>query len=71
MARRIVSNSEQSVLAATNLPFETTDLNAQQIAQVSGGYIGCDWYDIIADYISEEFGIDLPEPVLDVPPWSI
>ena len=69
MTRRIVSNSEQSVLAATNLPFETTDLNAQQIAQVSGGYI--DWYDILADYISEEFGIDLPEPVVDVPPWSM
>ena len=69
MTRRIVSNSEPSVLAATNLPFETTDLNAQQIAQVSGGYTG--WYDIIADYISEEFGIDLPEPVLDVPPFSL
>ena len=69
MTRRIVSNSEPSVLAATNLPVETTGLNAQQIAQVSGGYI--DWYDIITDYISEEFGIDLPEPVVDVPPWSI
>ena len=69
MTRRIVSNFEQSVLAATNLPVETTDLNAQQIAQVSGGYI--DWYDILADYISEEFGIDLPEPVLGVPPGSM
>ena len=69
MTRRIVSNSEQSVTGVTSLPIEMTDLNAQQITQVSGGYIN--WYDIIADYISEEFGIDLPEPVVDVHPRSI
>ena len=69
MTRQIVSNSGQPVSVVTNLPIETTDLNAQQITQVSGGYIN--WYDIIADYISEEFGIDLPEPVVDVHPWSM
>ncbi len=64
MARRIVSNPEQSVSVQINLPIETTDLNAHQIAHISGG---CIW-DIIGDYISEEFGIDLPD--VDVHPWS-
>lgn len=67
MTRRIVSNPEQPISSVNNLPIETTDLNAHQTARVSGGYVG--WpdslYDVIADYISEEFGIDLP-PLPDI-----
>ena len=36
MTRQTVSNSEQSALVATNLPFETTDLNGLEIARISG-----------------------------------
>ena len=67
MTRQIVSNSGQPVSVVTNLPFETTNLDTHQIAQVSGGYI----WNVISDYISEEFGIDLPEPGVDVHPWSM
>lgn len=76
MTRRIVSTPRQSAPVAINLPIEMTDLTAHQTAQVFGGYVG--WpdslYDVIADYISEEFGIDLPPlPDLDVDvhPWSM
>lgn len=65
MTRRIVSNPEQSVTDVINLPIKKTDLTRHQIAQVSGG---CIW-DVISDYVSEEFGIDLGEP--EVHPWSI
>ena len=65
MTKRIVSNPEQPVTDVINLPFKTTDLDMHQIAQVSGGSI----WDVISDYISEEFGIDLGEP--DDHPWSI
>ncbi len=67
MTRRIVSNPGQSAPVAVNLPIEMTDLTAHQTARVSGGYVG--WpdslYDVIADYISEGFGIDLP-PLPDI-----
>ena len=65
MTRRIVSNPEQSVTSVTNLPIKTSDSDMHQIAQVSGGSV----WDVISDYISEEFGIDLGE--LDDHPWSI
>ena len=72
MTRRIVSNPGQSAPVATYLPIKTTDLNARQTGQVSGGYVGWSLYDLIADYISEEFGIDLPTPPdVDVHPWSM
>lgn len=64
MTRRIISDPEYSVVDVTNLPFKTTDLDAHQIAYISGGSI----WDVIGDYISEEFGIDLPD--VDVHPWS-
>ncbi len=64
MTRRIVSNPEQSVAGVTNLPIKTSDLNRIEIARISGGSI----WDAIGDYISEEFGIDLPD--VDVHPWS-
>ena len=64
MARRIVSNPEQLVAGVTNLPIRTSDLNRLEIAHISGGFI----WDTICDYISEEFGIDLPD--VDVHPWS-
>ena len=54
---------------------KTTDLNAHQTAQVSGGRVdGSYIYDILADLISEQFGIDLPplpDAVIDVHPWSM
>lgn len=37
MTRRIVSTPGQSAPVVINLPIETTDLNAHQTAQVSGG----------------------------------
>lgn len=37
MTRRIVSTPGQSAPVAINLPMKTTDLNAPQTAQVSGG----------------------------------
>ena len=62
MTRRIVSNSEQSVLAATNLPFETTDLNRLEITQISGAD-GC--YPVPPDEeTSEDFDPTL-EDILD------
>ena len=64
MKRRVISNPEQSVAGVTDLPLETSDLDAYQIAHISGGSI----LDVIGDYISEELGIDVPD--LDVHPWS-
>ena len=37
MTRRIVSTPGQSAPVVINLPMKTTDLNAHQTAQVSGG----------------------------------
>ena len=46
MTRRIVSTPGQSAPVAINLPMKTTDLNAHQTAQVSGGWnIRCVWID--------------------------
>lgn len=75
MTRRIVSTPGQSAPVVINLPMKTTDLNAHQTAQVSGGRVdGSYIYDILADLISEQFGIDLPplpDAVIDVHPWSM
>ena len=74
MTKRIVSTPGQSAPVVIDLPIETTDLNAHQTAQVSGGYVWPYLYDRLADLISEEFGIDLPplpDVVVDVHPWSM
>ena len=36
MARRIVSNPEQSVAGVINLPIKTSDLDRLEIARISG-----------------------------------
>ena len=74
MTKRIVSTPGQSAPVVIDLPIETTDLNAHQTAQVSGGYVWPYLYDRLADLISEEFGIDLPplpDVFVDVHPWSM
>ena len=68
MARRIVSNPEQSVASVNSLPLETTDLNVHQFAQISGG---C--YPTPEEEFSEEYDPTL-EGILDdvdpLYPWS-
>ena len=64
MTRQIVSNSEQSILAATNLPFETTDLNRLEIARISGAN-GC--YPVPPDEeTSEDFDPTLDDILEDI-----
>ena len=68
MARRIVSNPGQPVASVNNLPLETTDLNAHQFAQVSGG---C--YPTPEEEFSEEYDPTLEDILDDVDPlypWS-
>ena len=68
MTRRIISNPELSVASVTNLPLETTDLNAHQFTQVSGG---C--YPTPEEEFSEEYDPTLADILDDVDPfypWS-
>ena len=73
MARRIVSNPEQSTSGVTDLPLETTDLNAHQFAQISGGCYPTpeeefsEEYDPTLDDILENFLEDILNPF----PWPM
>ena len=76
MTRQTVSNSEQSALVTTNLPFETTDLNGLEIARISGAD-GC--YPVPPDEeTSEDFDPTLEdiledtlEDILNPWPWPM
>lgn len=64
MTRRIISNPEQSASCVTDLPLETTDLNAHQFTQVSGG---C--YPTPEEEFSEEYDPTLEGILDDVDPY--
>ena len=70
MCERIVSNPRHSVAVLGNLPIGISDVGRHQTSQIAGGFIS-GVYDVIHDYISEEFGVDLTSYWGDIPSMSM
>ena len=75
MARRIVSNPDQSGTGVTNLPIKTSDLNRIEITRISGAD-GC--FPVPEDDTSEDFDPTLEdiledtlEDILNPWPWPM
>lgn len=64
MENRVTSKPIQSSPMVVDLPIHSTTLKAHQKSHLNGGYVPLS-FDIIYDYISQEFGVDLSMPWYD------